>query len=70
MACSHCQAMILPHRACPECGYYRNRAVIIQKEPTKGKKGEQKKQSMKASDKQEVDKKDDKPLTMEELSKK
>jgi len=23
--CAHCGAMVLPHRACPVCGYYRKR---------------------------------------------
>jgi LSU ribosomal protein L32P len=23
--CTHCGAMVLPHRACPVCGYYKKR---------------------------------------------
>ncbi len=27
--CPHCHAMILPHRVCPECGYYEGRQVLV-----------------------------------------
>jgi large subunit ribosomal protein L32 len=26
--CSHCGTAILPHRICPECGYYRGKQAI------------------------------------------
>lgn len=26
--CGHCKKPILPHRACPHCGWYRGREVI------------------------------------------
>ena len=26
--CSHCGAMILPHRVCPQCGYYKGKSVL------------------------------------------
>jgi large subunit ribosomal protein L32 len=26
--CGHCGAAILPHRICPECGYYRGKQAI------------------------------------------
>ena len=26
--CSQCSAMKMPHRACPNCGYYRGRPVV------------------------------------------
>ena len=26
--CGHCNAVKLPHRVCPNCGYYRGREVI------------------------------------------
>lgn len=32
--CAHCDAKILPHRACDSCGYYNGRAVM----PPKGEK--------------------------------
>ena len=27
--CSRCNAPKEPHRVCPECGYYKNRQVIV-----------------------------------------
>lgn len=38
--CSNCNASILPHRICPECGHYKGRQVVIMK--TKAKKEDQK----------------------------
>ncbi len=26
--CAHCEATILPHRACTKCGYYNGRQVL------------------------------------------
>lgn len=28
VACSHCHKLILPHRICPYCGYYKGKSVI------------------------------------------
>ncbi|NQT25240.1 50S ribosomal protein L32 [candidate division KSB1 bacterium] len=30
--CSHCHQPKLPHRACPSCGYYGGRMVVVPKE--------------------------------------
>ncbi|HHY34514.1 MAG TPA: 50S ribosomal protein L32 [Firmicutes bacterium] len=30
--CSRCHALIVPHRVCPECGYYNGREVLKVKE--------------------------------------
>ncbi len=30
--CSHCHQPRLPHRACPNCGYYNGRLVTVPKE--------------------------------------
>ncbi len=30
--CSHCHQSKLPHRACPSCGYYGDRLVVVPKE--------------------------------------
>lgn len=34
--CPQCHQPRLPHRACPNCGYYRGMPVIVKKEATKG----------------------------------
>ena len=26
--CSHCHELILPHRVCPYCGYYKGKSVV------------------------------------------
>lgn len=33
--CPQCKAMILPHRVCPNCGYYNGRQVVVPKEDKK-----------------------------------
>lgn len=33
--CSQCGATRLPHRACPNCGYYDGKVVVAKKEKTK-----------------------------------
>ncbi|MBR5429903.1 MAG: 50S ribosomal protein L32 [Firmicutes bacterium] len=30
--CPQCHALKQPHHACPECGYYNGRAVVVKKE--------------------------------------
>ncbi len=32
MECPQCGSMKMPHRACPDCGYYRGRPVVSAKE--------------------------------------
>jgi large subunit ribosomal protein L32 len=34
--CAQCGAKILPHRACPSCGFYRGRQIV----PVKAKRSE------------------------------
>ena len=34
-ACPQCKAPTLPHFACPKCGYYKGRQVVIVKEKKK-----------------------------------
>ncbi|MBN1898952.1 MAG: 50S ribosomal protein L32 [Spirochaetes bacterium] len=41
--CPQCGAKKMPHRACPECGFYKGKKVIFKKE----KKTETKKQKQK-----------------------
>ena len=28
VACPHCEEMMLPHRICPSCGFYKERSVV------------------------------------------
>ena len=28
IVCSHCNQVTLPHRVCPNCGWYQNRQVV------------------------------------------
>jgi large subunit ribosomal protein L32 len=30
--CSHCHQPKLPHKACPSCGYYAGKMVVVPKE--------------------------------------
>jgi large subunit ribosomal protein L32 len=34
MNCPHCGEMVLNHRACPACGYYRGRSIVTPKDTT------------------------------------
>ncbi|MGQ9705749.1 MAG: 50S ribosomal protein L32 [bacterium] len=36
--CTNCGFYIMPHRVCPECGYYRGRLVVVIEEKEKVKK--------------------------------
>jgi large subunit ribosomal protein L32 len=36
--CSNCGEAVLPHNACPGCGYYKGVQVVVKKEKTKKKK--------------------------------
>jgi len=60
--------MILSHRACPECGQYRGRSVIVM-EVAKEKK-DAKGKPIKSKAKKAEQEPPDKPLTIENLSKK
>ena len=31
-ACPQCHALKQPHHACPECGYYKGRPVVVKKD--------------------------------------
>ncbi|MFZ5590655.1 MAG: 50S ribosomal protein L32 [Bacillota bacterium] len=28
VSCPQCRELIMPHHACPECGYYKNRSAV------------------------------------------
>jgi large subunit ribosomal protein L32 len=65
--CAHCGESVLPHIVCSNCGYYNNRQVIDVFAKLDKK---EKKQKVKELSKQEKDAQDNKPLDIENLSKK
>jgi len=64
--CPKCAKPVLPHTACPNCGYYKGREVInvLEKLDRKERKKREKEMAAKEEEKGE------KPLSWEELSKK
>ena len=36
--CTHCNEPVLPHRVCPNCGFFQGRVVVVPEEETKDKK--------------------------------
>lgn len=65
--CLKCGHFILPHTVCPNCGYYKGVEVIdVLKKLTKKEK-KQREKEMKAK---ETEERKEKPLNLEELSKK
>jgi len=65
--CPKCKKPILPHLVCKNCGYYKGREVIdvLSKLTKKEQKAKQKEMA-----KTEKEAEKEKPITMEELSKK
>lgn len=35
--CARCNEPVLPHRVCPNCGFYQGRDAIVVQEATEGK---------------------------------
>ena len=68
--CSKCGKPALPHTVCPNCGYYKGVEVIdVLKKLTK-KERKKKEKEMAAKEKEGAEAKKEKPLSLEELSKK
>ncbi|MDO8486540.1 MAG: 50S ribosomal protein L32 [Candidatus Staskawiczbacteria bacterium] len=65
--CKKCKSKVLPYTVCQNCGYYKNQEVInvLGKLTKKERKGREK--EIKTTEKQAQS---EKPMTMEELSKK
>lgn len=40
--CPNCGAEVRPHRVCPECGFYKGKKVIVEKEEVKEAASEEK----------------------------
>ena len=69
-ACSHCKEMILPHRVCPNCGYYKGKEVLNVLAKLEKKERKQKENEIKEKEKQEQKEQKQRPMNLEELSKK
>jgi len=65
--CPRCKSSVLPHRACPNCGYYKEREAIDVLGRLEKKERKEKEKEIAQTEKQQ---KKQKPVTMEELSKK
>ncbi len=64
--CPKCRKKVRPHTVCSECGYYKKNEVIdVTKKMTKKEKKQREKEM-----ENKKEEKEDKPLTMEGLSKK
>lgn len=64
--CLKCGHLVLPHRVCPHCGYYREKEII--NVLAKLEKEERKKREKEIKEKESKEK--TKPLSWKELSKK
>ena len=67
VSCPRCKKPIKPHTVCMNCGYYNGREVIDVLGKLTKKERKKREKEMKGVQKKE---KTEKPLTMEELSKK
>jgi large subunit ribosomal protein L32 len=65
--CPKCKSPILPHHACPNCGYYKGREVINVLAKLEKRERKQKEKEIAQAEKEQ---KKEKPMTMEELSQK
>jgi len=64
--CLKCGKPVIPHTVCENCGYYKGRQVIDVLKKLSKKERKQREKEIKAHGKEE---KQEKPLSMEELSK-
>lgn len=66
--CPHCKKEVLPHTLCRNCGYYKGVEVVNVLDKLEKKERKAREKEIKATEKQDQSKQ--KPMTMEELSKK
>lgn len=64
--CPKCKKPVLPHCVCKNCGYYKGRQVIDVLAKLEKREKKQKQKELKTAEKE----KPQKPLTMDDLSKK
>lgn len=70
ISCQKCKAKILPHTVCQNCGYYKGKEIINVLGKLTKKDRKQKEREMAKAEKEQGESGKEKPLTMEELSKK
>jgi len=68
--CPKCGKPVLPHTVCQNCGYYKGVEVIDVLAKLTKKERKKKEKEMAAKEAKEKEKVGEKPLTLEELSKK
>jgi len=68
--CPKCKSAVLPHRVCKFCGFYKGREIIDVMKKLKKKEKKQREKEIKETEKQEQKQQKEKPMTLEELSKK
>ncbi len=66
--CSKCGKPVKPHTVCMNCGFYKGKEVVNVLAKLEKKEKKQRQEEIKGQEKEQG--KPDKPLTMEELSKK
>jgi len=68
--CPKCKEPVLPHHFCPFCGTYKGREVIDVLAKLTKKERKKKEKELAHKEEEKTEKKSQKPLSLEELSKK
>ncbi len=68
--CPKCKKPVLPHTVCLNCGHYKGREIIDVLRKLTKKERKQKEKEIAMKEREEGKGKGEKPLTLEELSKK
>jgi len=67
--CSHCKTPIPPHTVCPHCGYYKGEEVLNVLEKLEKKERKKREKEIKEKEREEEKQPQQKPMSLEELSK-
>ncbi|MBZ9573016.1 50S ribosomal protein L32 [Patescibacteria group bacterium] len=70
VTCPKCGKPMRPHTVCPNCGYYKGAEVIDVLKKLEKKERKKREKEMKEKEREEKGKEKERPLTLEELSKK